>query len=870
MAHALTRIIVVASYPLSAATLVAGLVAGEPLVTAGGVCGLVAPVLGSVQLGLGRPHPSLLMALWAASVLALAFSPARVIAEASGLGLAALGTAVVLLHAPRHAPIYLAGLGAAAGSLLLITHGVSPATVVAALILGATIWGSTLLHAYVARRLRISEARFRGAFENAPIAMVLADDDGIRRVNPAFEALLGYPEDAIRGRPLASIIPPADHPLPSRAATEAPFEQRYLRHDGGVIWGQTAVTTLREAGARRAHHVIQILDVTRRRADLEAIRRTEAHQRSLLSAIPVAVWQEDFSAVEEWLALLRRAGVEDIREYFRQHPEEVAKGVGLIRVVDVNDAAVRLVGAPSKETLIGGIPEETLTEDAHDSFIEEFAAVWEGRTAASVEVIGSTVDGHRIACELQWAAPVVAGERDLRRVVVAITDLTERKQTQAELRRRVALENLISTLSTDFINLGPEETDEGIERALEGIGRHAGAGRSYLFRFSPDGRLMTNAHEWCAPQVAPMKHRSQGMPTDALPWVCGPLKAGKPVVVPKVSELPPEAAAERAEFEAQGITSLICVPLVRAGGVMGFVGLDSLTTDQVWTEADARLLGLVGEMFVNALDRKAADERLLALMRSKEELIAAVSHELRTPLTAVLGLAEELHSAQNLPPEERSQLLGLIVEQSRELAHLVDDLLVASRADAGRLAVTAERIWLGEQVIQTLRGLPPPEGWSVTPPQGDAAARGDALRIRQILRNLLTNAFRYGGRHIRIDIERRGDLVALIVADDGQGVPAGEHDRIFEPYERAHETPGRPGSIGLGLSVSRRLARLMGGDLRYHPGGGSAFELLLPAEEPQADRTADPGSAGAAGSLPPDPFPANAAFAGRERIEAGA
>ncbi|MFH1330979.1 MAG: GAF domain-containing sensor histidine kinase, partial [Actinomycetota bacterium] len=454
--------------------------------------------------------------------------------------------------------------------------------------------------------------------------------------------------------------------------------------------------------------------------------------------------------------------------------------------------------------------------------------------------------------------------------VVAITDLTERNRDRAELQRRAALENLIAKLSTDFINLDLGETDQGIERALQVIGRHAGAARSYVFQFSPDGLLMTNTHEWCAPQVSPMKHRIQGTATDDLPWVCGALRAGQPVVVPRVSELPAEAAAERAEFEAQGITSLIVVPMVRAGAVMGFVGCDSLPGGPIWSEADVRLLGLIGEMFVSALERQDAGERLEALMLSKDELIAAVSHELRTPLTAVLGLAEELRSRDDLPPEERSQLLGLIVEQSRDLTHLVEDLLVASRVETGQLRVAAERISLGEQVAQVLRGLPTPEGRTVRPPTRDAAAWADSLRVRQILRNLITNAFRYGGARIGIEVEQRGAVVALIVTDDGPGVPDREVDRIFEPYERAHRTPGRPGSLGLGLAVSRRLARLMGGELRYCRGAVSAFELLLPSGGPRARRAAVTGLAPALAALPADPFPPNAVFGDLDRVEAGA
>jgi signal transduction histidine kinase len=251
-------------------------------------------------------------------------------------------------------------------------------------------------------------------------------------------------------------------------------------------------------------------------------------------------------------------------------------------------------------------------------------------------------------------------------------------------------------------------------------------------------------------------------------------------------------------------------------------------------------------------------------MNSKDELIAAVSHELRTPLTAVLALAQELQSADGLSAEDRSQFLGLIVEQSRELTHLVEDLLVASRLETGQLKVTAERISLAEQAAQTLRGLPLPEGRTVEPPAGDALAWADGVRVRQILRNLLTNAFRYGGSHICIAVEQRAATAVLTVGDDGPGVPPAEQERIFQPYERAHQSPGKPGSLGLGLSVSRRLARLMGGDLSYQREPTAAFVLALPSGERRVLPPPNPPP----GEMPADPFPPRALLEEREAVGA--
>jgi len=136
-------------------------------------------------------------------------------------------------------------------------------------------------------------------------------------------------------------------------------------------------------------------------------------------------------------------------------------------------------------------------------------------------------------------------------------------------------------------------------------------------------------------------------------------------------------------------------------------------------------------------------------------------------------------------------------------------------------------------------------------------ALADPIRFRQIVRNLVTNAIRYGGDEIQISMSRKGDRVAVCVADDGPGVPEEDRERIFEAYHRAHSSAGQPGSVGLGLTVSRTLAELMGGSLSYSKNGLSTFVLDLPMatsagtasdirfEGAEASRQAD-GRAGAA------------------------
>lgn len=225
---------------------------------------------------------------------------------------------------------------------------------------------------------------------------------------------------------------------------------------------------------------------------------------------------------------------------------------------------------------------------------------------------------------------------------------------------------------------------------------------------------------------------------------------------------------------------------------------------------------------------KRAERDLADLVASKDELVASVSHELRTPITTIMGMAFELRDhGEDFTAEEAQELIGLIADQSRELSNIVEDLLVAARSDAETLVIRPEVVPIRHELEQIVASTGHTVPEIDAPP--DAYAWADPLRFRQILRNLLSNAKRYGGSTVRISAVVEGTTALVSVYDDGPGVPEGDEDTIFEPYTRSTRDEALPGSIGLGLPVSRRLARLMGGDLVYRYDGGSVFEVRLPA-----------------------------------------
>ena len=268
-------------------------------------------------------------------------------------------------------------------------------------------------------------------------------------------------------------------------------------------------------------------------------------------------------------------------------------------------------------------------------------------------------------------------------------------------------------------------------------------------------------------------------------------------------------------------------PLVLAGaGVI--VGIQHARVDAALTATDQQVKERTRKL-------EAAKESLTELMASKDQFVAMVSHEVRNPLTAVMGFAEELRDGASLFTQiEVAELAGMMADQSMEISNIIEDMLVAARADMGSLTIVPGRTLLSEQVAMVVKACVCAAlvRDTITVVAEPVVAWADEARVRQIVRNLLSNAVRYGGDAIEVVVSERNGVATICVCDDGVGVPAEQREQIFEAYQQVKGGTKVAGSVGLGLHVSRTLARTMGGELLYrYEGGRSVFELTLPLAE---------------------------------------
>jgi signal transduction histidine kinase len=317
----------------------------------------------------------------------------------------------------------------------------------------------------------------------------------------------------------------------------------------------------------------------------------------------------------------------------------------------------------------------------------------------------------------------------------------------------------------------------------------------------------------------------------------------------------------------------------RGGGGVVYAELRVVETD--WEEEQVEIVSLR-----DITDRKQAQERAQQLAferearleaeaasRAKSEFLAIMSHELRTPLNAVLGYSELMELGISGPVTEKMrEQIGRIRISATHLLGLVNDILDLAKVEAGRLQVSSSPCSATGTVAAAIALIQPQaaaRGLELTvmpTPEPSPIYRGDDERVRQILVNLLSNAVKFTAPGGKIAVEvawsRTPDpdtrlqptrsYVSFRVADTGEGIPDAKLLSIFDPFVQAESGHARTreGS-GLGLTISRRLARLMGGDLtvRSKLGQGSTFTLWLPADLSAKDIEPAPTIAGESVSL---------------------
>lgn len=468
--------------------------------------------------------------------------------------------------------------------------------------------------------------------------------------NNATARLLGYPNPgSLVGMPLESLFPTADGARRFLEVLEetgriAGLEVELTHRSGRRIWVQLHAHTVQDHSGATTHYEGGAVDVTARRQAFHAAESVQHRLESFFDRSQTPHWIEDFSATTAWLDRLRASGVTDLRRYLDDNPDEVRFGVDLIRIVDLNPAAIELIGARDKEEVLTTSLSALNDEEGLETFKEQLIAAWDRKSSLRIEGVGRTLDGRRIEFVLTWVVTVGNGS-DIGTVIVSVEDRTE---------------------------------------------------------------------------------------------------------------------------------------------------------------------------------LNAAQRRLAHLSELKDRFIDSITHELRTPLTGILGFSELLRQHRDWSRNgELDEYLDLMSSAAASGAAILDNMLLSVELNETGTAFrepmhfNSEDLDLIEQARSVAATLNPEAREMIHIDDSPARAVGDPNRVRQILRNLLENATRYGEGDVRVATRSADGISSLSVIDNGTGIDPDSVARAFRRYESMPADPGLTESLGLGLTVSRVLAEAMGGSLTY-------------------------------------------------------
>ena len=301
------------------------------------------------------------------------------------------------------------------------------------------------------------------------------------------------------------------------------------------------------------------------------------------------------------------------------------------------------------------------------------------------------------------------------------------------------------------------------------------------------------------------------------------------------NDLQAAGLAIRTPTGRDAVHSWLGVPLVLDGRGIGLLEVDSTEPD-AFDEGTERLMTIVARVLSGPIDlawRHEEDRRSAAL---REAFIGVISHELRTPITTIYGTSRLLRSrGEKLAPEKRAELLADVEEEADRLYRLVEDLLVLSRAERGRVEIAHEPILLGhvvQRAVQAEQARWPDRRFRVDSPGGLPAVAGEETYAEQVVRNLLSNAAKYStpDSTIEVSVEADADEVRIRVLDEGVGISPDDAARLFELFYRGENAARQAPGAGIGLFVVSQLVRAMGGRAWGHPreGRGSEFGIALP------------------------------------------
>ena len=412
------------------------------------------------------------------------------------------------------------------------------------------------------------------------------------------------------------------------------------------------------------------------------------------------------------------------------------------------------------------------------------------------------------------------------------------------INQQLRLQQLLISISTEYINADLHDIDGLINNSLQKMGEFVEADRSYIFAYNLIDNTTNNTHEWCASGIEPEIQNLQNIPIEYIPQWLEAHKENEAFYIQDVNKLPDEGEfGLKAILEPQGIQSLIAIPMIKAGELIGFVGFDSVKKLFNYSENEKNILFVFANMLVNVRQRKENEERIIEQENKKEILLQnlekqnkelndythAVSHDLKAPLRNINALINWVKE-DNLDKfdEQTLESFDMMLQNLEKMDHLIIALLDYSSID--KIDTVSTNFNLNEVVNDCLKKLEIPTNFKINVSYVLPNVHGDKQRMTQVFQNLVQNAIDYNKREspsIEIDCTENEEFQTIRIKDNGIGIKKEYTNKIFDSFMKLHNNFN---SAGLGLSIAKRIIESKGGKIwvESEENSGSTFYFTIP------------------------------------------
>ncbi|HEY6562329.1 MAG TPA: PAS domain S-box protein [Polyangiaceae bacterium] len=655
-------------------------------------------------------------------------------------------------------------------------------------------------------QLRESEERFRLAFEEAPIGMALLALDGrFVRVNRVLCEIVGYSAEELTELTFQAITHPDDlnsdltlaRQLYDGEIPRYQLEKRYIRKDGTVVDILLSGSIMRSRAGEPLRYIAQIEDITERKRLERELRLAEAKSSGILSISADAIISIDEQQ----------------------------------RITLFNEGAERIFGYSKTEAL--GAPLELLIPErarsTHHAYVEAFAAGTEAARRMGQRdgmIVGVRKNGQEFPADAAISKLDVGGKRVL---TVAVRDATAQKRIESEQRflaevgpalaatldYRETLTRVAELAVQDFADLcivDLLEVDDGIGRLK--VASRDPANNSLcdaLMQLPSDtngGHLLSSVLE--TTQSLLMEHPSAE-------WIASLAKTEE----------------QQGLLQGVEIRSMVAVPIVARGRLLGAIALASTTASRVYGPADVRLAEELARRAALSIENARLYGTAQRASQARDEVLSIVAHDLRNPLNSIVLQAAHLRSLQ--AQSSSFKPIDSIERAAKRMNRLIQDLLDVTRMEAGRLSMKPARVPVSQVVLESVEAQKAAASSSTLELRFEVAADvpevwADRDRLLQVFDNLIGNALKFSepGGSITVGAARREDQILFWVTDTGVGIPPEQVPHLFDRFWQARKADGR--GAGLGLAIVKGIVEAHQGHIWVEstPGKGSSFFFTIP------------------------------------------